>query len=106
MFLIIIERLWKVFNAKCVYFVQEPWKRLLLNIYFYVKDCVAASRNISMFFKERAAASERYQWTTASERKCAADIFLCVAASRNISMFFNERAAASEKILTTASEIY
>ena len=41
---------------------------------------------------------------TASERKCAADIFLCVAASRNISMFFNESAAASEKILTTAAD--
>ena len=53
-----------------------------------------------MFFKERAAASERYQWTTASERKCVTDIFfVCVAASRNISMFFDERAAASEKIL-------
>ena len=70
---------------------------------------MAASENISMFFNERAAASERYQWRTASERKCAADILcvcVCVAASRNISMFFNERAAASEKILTTASEIY
>ena len=57
--------------------------------------CVAASRCISMFFNEHAAASKRYHWTTASERKCAADIFFCVAASRNISMFFNERAAAS-----------
>ena len=40
---------------------------------------------------------------TASERKCAADIFYvedCVAASGNISMFFKERAAASEKILS------
>ena len=73
---------------------------------FYVEDCVAASRNIAMFFNDRATASERYQWTTASERKCAADIFLCVAASRNISMFFNERAAASEKILTTDFEVY
>ena len=62
---------------------------------------------ISMFFKERAAASKGYQRTTASERKCAADILcVCVAASTNISMFFNERAAASKKILTTASEIY
>ena len=31
-----------------------------------------------MFIKERLAASERYQCATASERKCAADIFLCV----------------------------
>ena len=35
--------------------------QLLLNIFFYVVDCAAASRNISMFLKERAAASERYQ---------------------------------------------
>ena len=41
---------------------------LLLNIFFYVKDCVAASRNISMFFEERAAASEKIL-TTVSERK-------------------------------------
>ena len=34
--------------------------QLLLNIYFfYVEDCVAASGNISMFFKERATASEK-----------------------------------------------
>ena len=52
-----------------------------------------------MFIKERLAASERYQCATASERKCAADIFLCVAASGNISMFFKERAAASEIIV-------
>ena len=30
---------------------------------------MTASINISMFFKERAAVSEGYQWTTASERK-------------------------------------
>ena len=52
-----------------------------------------------------AAASEyifeQTPWTTASERKCAADIFLYVAASRNISMFFMEREAASKKILRT-----
>ena len=51
-----------------------------------------------MFLKERVTASERYQWTTAFERKCAADIFLCEADSRNISMFIIERAAASKKI--------
>ena len=64
---------------------------------------MAAPRFISMFLKECAAASGKIL-TTASERKCAADIFLCVAASRNISMFFNELAAASEKMLTTAFE--
>ena len=57
-----------------------------------------------MFFKERAAASKRYQFVAASERKRAA-IFCVVAASRNISMFFNKRAAASERYQwTTASE--
>ena len=44
---------------------------------FYVEDCVAASGNNSKFFKEWAAVSKRYQCATASERKCAADIFLC-----------------------------
>ena len=37
--------------------------QLLLSI-FYVEDCVAASRNISMFFNELVAASKR--------KKCAA----------------------------------
>ena len=59
MFFIIIERLWKIFT---------------LNIFFYAEDCVAASENISMFFNERAAASEKIL-TTASEiywkKKCA-----------------------------------
>ena len=58
-----------------------------------------------MFFKERAAAFERYQWTTVFKRKCGADIFfLYVAAFKNISMFFNESAAASEKVLKEYSD--
>ena len=36
---------------------------------FCVSVCIFC---ISMFFKERAAAAESYQWTTASERKFAA----------------------------------
>ena len=40
--------------------------QLLLNIFFYVEDCVAASRKISMVFKERAATSEKIL-TTAFE---------------------------------------
>ena len=51
----------------CAETVKENLQ-LLLNIFFYVEDCVAASRNISMFFEERAAASEKIL-TTASERK-------------------------------------
>ena len=47
---------------------REKFLQLPLNIFFM---CVAASGNISMFFKERAAASEKIL-TTASERKCAA----------------------------------
>ena len=35
--------------------------QLLLNIFFYVEDCVTASRNTSMFSNEHAAPSERYQ---------------------------------------------
>ena len=68
--------------------------------------CVAASTNISMFFKKRAAASERYHWTTTSERKWVADIFYVCGCFWKHFNVFNERAAASEKILTTASEIY
>ena len=62
-----------------------------------------------IFFNEHYAASERYQCATASERKCAADIFYVEA---NVWLFlktfhvFNECVAASEKILTTASESY
>ena len=37
---------------------------------------MVAPRCISMFLRERAAASKRYQYATASERKCTADIFL------------------------------
>ena len=61
-------------HAKCVYFVQRPWK-----------ICVAAFEHIPymcgcfckhfIFFKERVAAYERYQCATSFERKCAADIF-------------------------------
>ena len=54
---------------------REKLVQLLLDTFF---RCVAASVNISMFFKEPVAASERYQCATASERNCAADIFFCV----------------------------
>ena len=57
-----------------------------------------------MFFKERAAAFERYQCATASERKCAADIFFCLWLLLETFFVFKERAATSEKILTTAFE--
>ena len=46
--------------------------QLLLNIFFYVEDCVAASRNISMFFKERAAASKKILMTASEKKICAA----------------------------------
>ena len=83
-----------------------------------MKTCAAASEHIfcvsanvwlllgvfQCFLRNEWMLLERYQCATASERKCAADIFLGVAASGNILMFFNECAAASKKILTTASE--
>ena len=98
------------YSQKSVYILCRNREDLCscFRIYFLLsKECAAAPRCISMFLKELATASETYQWTTAFERKCAADIFfMCVAASRNIWMFFNERAAASEKILMTASETY
>ena len=45
--------------------------------FFNVEDCVAASVNISTFFNERAAASEKISMCDCFWRKCAADIF-CV----------------------------
>ena len=75
---------------------REKFVQLLLNICFM---CVAASRNISKFFKERTAASERYPCATASERKCAADIFWVCGCSWKHFIFLKERAAASKKIL-------
>ena len=55
-------------HTVCVFLCRnrEKFVQLLLNIFFYVEDCVAASGNISMSFKERAAASEKIL-TTASE---------------------------------------
>ena len=44
------------------------------HIFLCFSKCVAAPRCISMFLKERVAASGKIL-TTASERKCAADIF-------------------------------
>ena len=47
--------------------LKDTNERLLLKenmqyiVLLHVEDCVAASINISMFFKERVAASERYQ---------------------------------------------
>ena len=46
--------------------------QLLLNIFFYVEGCVAASRNISIFFKERAAVSKKILMTASGKKKCAA----------------------------------
>ena len=43
---------------------------------FCFSKCVAAPRCISMFLKEPATASQRYQYATAFKRKCAADIFV------------------------------
>ena len=65
---------------------------------------MAAPDNNSMFFKERAAASERSMNDCSRKENVhlLPNIFFyvedCVPASRNISMFFNERAAASEKV--------
>ena len=51
-------------------FLKDINERLLLkeNVQLIFFVCVAASKNISMFFTERAAASEKIL-TTASEKK-------------------------------------
>ena len=64
----------------------EKFVQLLLNIFLCFSKSVAASRSVSMFLEKPETASKRYQYSTASERKCAAEDW--VAASGNISMFF------------------
>ena len=59
---------------------------------------MAASRNISVFLKARAALLKDINVPLLLKENVQLIFFLCVAASRNISMFFNERAAAFEKI--------
>ena len=50
---------------------------------------MAASENILCFFKERAAASEKYQCAAAPERKCAADIFcMCDCVQKHFNVFY------------------
>ena len=51
--------------------------QLLLNIFYYVKDCMAAPENISIFFKERAAASESINERLILKEN-AQVVFLCV----------------------------
>ena len=38
---------------------QKPFAETVQLIFFCIEDCVAASRNTSMFFNERAAAFEK-----------------------------------------------
>ena len=77
--------------TKCV---QQPWKfeQLLLNIFFVFKHMCGCFWEHFMFFKERGAASERYQvkYVTASEKKTCTTVFehflcwrKCVTASEN-----------------------
>ena len=48
-----------IFCAETVKIVRLLLKENVQLIFFYVEDCMAASGNISMFFKERATASEK-----------------------------------------------
>ena len=48
-----------IFCAETVKIVRLLLKENMQLIFFYVEDCMAASENISMFFKERATASEK-----------------------------------------------
>ena len=69
----------KNLQTRCVYFVQEARRlvQLLLNIFYYVKDCMAAPEKISIFFKERAAASESINERLILKEN-AQVVFLCV----------------------------
>ena len=67
---IIIERLWKIFNTKCVYFVQEPWKKLCSGfwIYFFMLRIVSLLlKTFQCFLKNVRLLLKRYQCATASE---------------------------------------
>ena len=63
-------------SLKVCIFCAETVKimRLFWIYFFYVEDCVAASGNISMFFKERATASEKILndcfWNLLKEKMC------------------------------------
>ena len=60
MFFIITERLWKIFSTFCAEIVNDCfWKKMCSWYFLCWGKCVAASENISMFFKERAAASKK-----------------------------------------------
>ena len=48
-----------IFCAESVKIVRLLLKENEQLIFFYAEDCTAASGNISMFFKERATASEK-----------------------------------------------
>ena len=48
-----------IFCAETVKIVRLFLKENVQLIFFYIEDCVTASGNISMFFNERAAASEK-----------------------------------------------
>ena len=53
----------KIMKKSSVHFGQKPWKKMCSWFWIYLlvyKEFVAAPRCISMFFKKRAAASERY----------------------------------------------
>ena len=52
-----LRRYEKPSHKVCIFFAQKPWKKMCSWYFFHIKDCMTASRNISMFFKERAAAS-------------------------------------------------
>ena len=70
--------------------MQKPWKNL----------CDSCWKNLCRCFW---IYFEQKQWTTASERKCAADIFYVEENEwpflETFQCFFKERVAASEKIL-------
>ena len=48
-----------IFCAETVKIVRLFLKENVQLIFFYIEDCVTASGNISMFFNERAAVSEK-----------------------------------------------
>ena len=92
------------FQARCVYFVQQPWKfvQLLLNVFLMFSKCATAFENISCFWKNvRLLLKDiKQNGRLLLKRKICAAVFrqMC-GCSWKYFMFFKEHAAASEKLL-------
>ena len=74
----IIKRLWKIFNTKCVYFVQKPWNKRCSCFWTYFwcfSKCVAAPSCISIFFKRTCGCSWKISMNDFWKKMCIWSFF-------------------------------